>query len=68
LFAPGFALPPQPLSRRQEPKDKAMAKGMNKGNREAKKPKKDKLAPKPAAALVPMAIRDAQEKAPSSKK
>lgn len=45
-----------------------MAKGMNKGNREAKKPKKDKLAPKPAAALVPMAIRDAQEKAPSSKK
>lgn len=45
-----------------------MAKGMNKGNREAKKPKKDKIAPKPGASLIPMAIREAQEKAPAKKK
>lgn len=49
-------------------KECVMAKGMNKGNREAKKPKKDKIAPKPAPALVPNAIRETQDRAPGRKK
>jgi hypothetical protein len=45
-----------------------MAKGMNKGNREAKKPKKDKTPPKVISVSGTAAIREGQEKQNPQKK
>lgn len=45
-----------------------MAKGMNKGNREAKKPKKDKSAAKPAPSSLTAGVRENMEKAANPKK
>lgn len=41
---------------------------MNKGNREAKKPKKDKTPPKPAAGSLTGGIREGQERPNPAKK
>ena len=45
-----------------------MAKGMNKGNREVKKPKKDKTAVKVVSGSLTGGVREGQEKSPPSKK
>lgn len=45
-----------------------MAKGMNKGNREAKKPKKDRSAEKPAPSSLTAGVRENMEKAAAPKK
>ncbi|MFN3971771.1 MAG: hypothetical protein ACK4GO_06530 [Gemmobacter sp.] len=45
-----------------------MAKGMNKGNREAKKPKKDKTPVKVVSASPTGNVREGQERQPPQKK
>lgn len=44
-----------------------MAKGMNKGNREAKKPKKDKSAAKAPPSPLTAGLRESMEKAGAKK-
>lgn len=45
-----------------------MAKGMNKGNREKKKPKKDRSVEKPAQSSLTAGVRENMEKAAAQKK